>query len=103
MSGIIVDSFTNSEDALKHFVKSHYCYYDLIVTDIRMPGLNGFELYHQLKAFEPNIKFLFITALDISQEITSLLPELKISQFITKPIYPTTLVDSVVRHASATN
>jgi two-component system, OmpR family, response regulator ChvI len=100
-AGIIVDSFTNSEDALKHFIKSHYHYYDLIVTDIRMPGLNGFELYHQLKAFEPNIKFLFITALDISREVISLLPELKINQFIIKPIPPATLVNSVIQHAKA--
>lgn len=102
-AGIVVDSFTNSEDALKHFIKLHYHYYDLIVTDIRMPGLNGFELYHQLKAFEPNIKFLFITALDISREIISLLPELKISQFITKPIPPTALVNSVIQHARASS
>jgi len=100
-AGIIVDSFTNSEEALKHFIKSHYCNYDLIVTDIRMPGLNGFELYHQLKAFEPNIKFLFITALDISREIISLLPELKTTQFITKPVDPITLVSSVKQHANA--
>jgi CheY-like chemotaxis protein/class 3 adenylate cyclase len=102
-AGISVDSFTNSEDALKHFIQSHYRYYDLIVTDIRMPGLNGFELYHQLKAFEPNIKFLFITALDISHEVISLLPELKISQFITKPIPPTVLVNSVIQHARASS
>lgn len=100
-SGIIVDSFTNSEEALKHFTKLPYCYYDLIVTDIRMPGLNGFELYHQLKAFEPNIKFLFITALDISEEIISLLPELRINQFITKPVDPLRLVNSIKDHAEA--
>ena len=100
-AGIIVDSFTNSEDALKHFIKSHYCSYDLIVTDIRMPGLNGFELYRQLKAYEPNIKFLFITALDVSREIISLLPELEISQFIIKPVDPITLVSSVKQHAKA--
>ena len=100
-SGIIVDSFTNSEEALKHFTKSTYCHYDLIVTDIRMPGLNGFELYHQLKAYEPNIKFLFITALDISKEIISLLPELRINQFITKPVDPLRLVSSVKDHAEA--
>jgi CheY-like chemotaxis protein/class 3 adenylate cyclase len=100
-SGITVDSVTNSEDALKHFIKSPYCHYDLIVTDIRMPGLNGFELYHQLKSYEPNIKFLFITALNISEEIISLLPELRINQFITKPVDPITLVSSVRQHARA--
>lgn len=98
-AGISVDTFTNSEDALNHFIKSHYRYYDLVVTDIRMPGLNGFELYHQLKAFEPNIPILFITALDLSHEIISLLPELKPSQFITKPVDPITLVNSVKQHA----
>lgn len=98
-AGVSVDTFTNSEDALNHFIKSHYRYYDLVVTDIRMPGLNGFELYHQLKAFEPNIPILFITALDLSHEIISLLPELKPSQFITKPVDPITLVNSVKQHA----
>ena len=98
-AGVIVDTFTNAEDALKHFIKSHYSYYDLVVTDIRMPGLNGFELYQQLKAFEPNLRFLFITALDISKEIFSLLPGLRPSQVITKPVDPITLISSVKRHA----
>ncbi len=98
-AGMIVHRFINSEDALKHFINSHYRYYDLIVTDIRMPGLNGFELYQQLKAFEPNIRFLFITALDISKEIMSLLPGLKPSQVITKPVDPITLISSVKKHA----
>lgn len=98
-AGMVVDTFTNPEDALKHFIKSHYHYYDLIVTDIRMPGLNGFELYHQLKAFNPKIRILFITALDISSEITSLLPELKSSQFISKPVDPITLISSIKQHA----
>lgn len=98
-AGIIVDTSTNAEDALKHFIKSHYSYYDLVVTDIRMPGLNGFELYQQLKAFEPNLRFLFITALDISKEIFSLLPGLRPSQVITKPVDPITLISSVKQHA----
>lgn len=94
-AGIVVDTFTNSEDALEHFINSHYCYYDLIVTDIRMPGLNGFELYKQIKAFEPGIRILFITALNISPEIISLLPELKLNHFIRKPVDPITLISSV--------
>jgi CheY-like chemotaxis protein len=98
-AGIIVDTFTNAEDALKHFIKSYYSYYDLIVTDIRMPGLNGFELYKQLKTFEPNIRILFITALNISKEIISLLPGLKPSQVITKPVDPLTFISTIEQHA----
>lgn len=98
-AGMIVHTFTNSEDALKHFIKSHYRYYDLIVTDIRMPGLNGFELYQQLKAFNPNIRIIFITALDISSEIISILPELKLNQFIRKPVDPLKLIASIKEHA----
>lgn len=98
-AGIIVDTFTNSEEALKHFIKLHYRYYDLIVTDIRMPGLNGFELYEQLKAFNPNIRIIFITALDISPEIISLLPELKLTQFIRKPVDPIRLISSIKQYA----
>jgi CheY-like chemotaxis protein len=98
-AGMIVHTFTNSEDALKHFIKSHYSYYDVIVTDIRMPGLNGFELYQQLKAYNPNIRIIFITALDISPEIISILPELKLNQFIIKPVEPITLITTIKQHA----
>ena len=60
-----------------------------------MPGLNGFELYQQLKAFNPNIRIIFITALDISPEMISLLPELKLNQFIRKPVDPITLISRI--------
>ncbi|HXV88009.1 MAG TPA: response regulator [Nitrososphaeraceae archaeon] len=74
-------------------------HYDLIVTDIWMPGLNGFELYQQLKAFNPNVRIVFITALDISPEIISILPELKLNQFIRKPVDPLKLISSIKEHA----
>ncbi|HET7391618.1 MAG TPA: response regulator [Nitrososphaeraceae archaeon] len=39
-------------------------YYSLIIMDIRMPGLNGIQLYQILKTLCPNLKILFISALD---------------------------------------
>lgn len=39
-------------------------YYSLVITDIRMPGLNGIQLYQILKTLCPNLKILFISALD---------------------------------------
>jgi len=98
-AGMIVDAFTDPERALTHFIESDYRYYDLVITDIRMTQLNGFELYQQLKAVDPNVQIIFVTALDIAQEITTLLPEVKLNQFLMKPVNPNVLINSVKQHA----
>ena len=102
-AGMIVDSFTDPEKALRCFMDSNYSKYDLVITDIRMSHLNGFELYQQLKTFDPDVRIIFVTALDIAQEITSLLPEVKINQFIVKPVNPSMLINSVKQHAKKNN
>jgi CheY-like chemotaxis protein len=98
-AGMTVDSFTDPEKALSHFIESDYRHYDLVITDIRMTHLNGFELYQQLKAVDPNLQIIFVTALDIAQEITTLLPEVKLNQFLVKPVNPNVLINSVKKHA----
>ena len=82
-----------------HFVGTDYRHYDLVITDIRMTQLNGFELYQQLKTLDPNLQIIFVTALDIAQEITTLLPEVKLNQFLIKPVNPSVLINSVKQHA----
>ena len=99
-AGMVVESFTDPEKALTHFMESDYRHYDLVITDIRMSNLNGFELYQQLMSLDPNLRVIFVTALDIAQEITTLLPEVKLSQFIIKPVNPSVLINSVKQHAS---
>jgi response regulator RpfG family c-di-GMP phosphodiesterase len=39
--GYNVDTFTDSFEALKHFIKLNRPYYDLVILDIRMRGMNG--------------------------------------------------------------
>ena len=99
-AGMIVESFTDAEKALTHFIESEYRHYDLVITDIRMSNLNGFELYQQLRSLDPNLRVIFVTALDIAQEITTLLPEVKLSQFIIKPVNPSVLINSVKQLAN---
>lgn len=99
-AGMVVESFTDPEKALTHFIESEYRHYDLVITDIRMSNLNGFELYQQLKSLDPNLRVMFVTALDIAQEITTLLPEVKLSQFIIKPVNPSVLINSVKQLAN---
>lgn len=97
--GMIVDSFSDPEKALQHFVESNPSRYDLIITDIRMRHLNGFELYCRLKSLDPKVRVVFVTALDIAEEVTSILPEVSTEQFITKPIRRDQLIKSVKEQA----
>jgi DNA-binding response OmpR family regulator len=60
-AGFSVDAFTSPSIAFDMFRPGKY---DLIVLDIRMPGLNGFELYMKLMEQESSIKVLFLTAVN---------------------------------------
>ncbi|MDW3632031.1 MAG: response regulator, partial [Nitrososphaeraceae archaeon] len=58
----------------------------LIILDIRMKNLNGIQLHQQIKAIDPTIKILFITALDILDELLSIVPGLSKEQILKKPV-----------------
>jgi DNA-binding response OmpR family regulator len=59
--GFDIDCFTEPAMALEQFKPNLY---DLTILDIRIPEINGFKLYDQLKSRDSNIKTIFITALD---------------------------------------
>ena len=86
IEGCNVDAFTESQKALQHFAQVNPSYYDLVVMDIRMPGLNGLQLYYRIKAMNPNIKVLFVSALDAPREMVSILPGVKLDDVIQKPV-----------------
>ncbi len=94
-AGMVVDSFIDPEKALAHFTRSNPSQYDLIITDIRMRHLNGLQLYTRFRDLNPNIRIIFATALDIADEITTVMPEVEAHQFITKPISRHALISSI--------
>lgn len=82
-----VEIFSSGVDALSSFKNHELGYYDVIITDIRMPRMNGFELYRQLKEMNPNTKIAFITAFEINKdEFIKVLPSIEVKDFIIKPI-----------------
>ena len=58
-SGFSVDVLNDSERALMNF-KPHF--YDLVILDIIMPKMEGFDLYKELKKLDRNVKVCFLTA-----------------------------------------
>ena len=58
----------------------------LIILDIRMKNLNGIQLHQQIKAIDPTIKILFVTALDILDELLSIVPGVSKDQIMRKPV-----------------
>jgi CheY-like chemotaxis protein len=57
--GFSVDTFNNPLLALQNF-RRHL--YDLVILDVLMPKMNGFELYNRLKKMDHDIKICFLTA-----------------------------------------
>ncbi len=77
-------------------------YYDLVLTDIRMPKINGFELYRRIKESNPSMKIVFITAFEINkEEFSKVIPSLDVVDFISKPVSMSTLIsklNSILNH-----
>lgn len=69
---------------MKHFSQSDPSYYDLVLLDIRMPRLNGLQLFYRIKSIDMNTKIIFVSALDAAEELLSILPGIKIDKHIIK-------------------
>ena len=85
-AGYNVDAFTDPREALMRFAHADPNTYNLVLMDIRMPNLNGLQLYYRLKTKSPNIKILFVSALDAAQEMVSILPGIGLNDVIRKPV-----------------
>jgi CheY-like chemotaxis protein/predicted transcriptional regulator len=80
-----VGAFADAYGALREFA-ARPSYYDLVILDIRMPELNGLQIYQSLKAMNPSCKIIFITALDAAKEMVSILPGVTSDSIMKKPI-----------------
>jgi YesN/AraC family two-component response regulator len=91
-----VDTFIDAENALESLKKKPDDYYDLVLTDIRMPKINGFELYRRIKENNPKMKIVFITAFEINrEEFTKVIPSLDVIDFISKPVSMSILINKL--------
>ncbi|HKR74225.1 MAG TPA: response regulator [Candidatus Nitrosocosmicus sp.] len=97
--GFVCISYTDSVKALKEF-KAYF--YDLILLDIKMPTLNGFELGKKIKEVDSAIEIIFITAL--MEHYRNVLDQQSYSQlinntttYIQKPVENEELVKTITQ------
>ena len=63
--GFKVDTFTDPRKALSNYKPG---YYDLVILDIKMPKMDGFELYDKIKKKDDKVKICFLTASELYYE-----------------------------------
>jgi CheY-like chemotaxis protein len=106
-AGFKVDSYNDPLLVLNNYKAN---FYDLIILDILMPKMNGFELYVKIREKDPKVKFCFLTASEFyyekfrkkySSELVKLLDK---EFFIQKPIknedlikYVTTIINKKIK------
>ena len=94
--GFVVDTFNEPKEALSSFKPN---YYDLVILDIKMPEMDGFALYKEIKEIDPIAKACFLTASELyyeefrDKEYSTLNKEL----FIRKPIGNKELIREIER------
>lgn len=89
--GFRVDSVRDGESALSAVERLHPA---LVVLDVMLPKLNGFEVCRRLRASHPNTAILMLTARD--EDIDKILGlELGADDYLTKPFNPRELVARV--------
>ena len=87
IQGFDVDAFTDPVYALAQFKAG---FYQLLILDIKMPEMNGFELYTEIKKKDKTVKVFFLTALSEMHDYDifkkEVFPKEGERYFIAKPI-----------------
>jgi len=81
---LAVEAYNDPLLALSSFKPN---FYDLLLLDVKMSKMNGFELYHEIQKKDRKVKTCFITAYEIFYEsLKKEFPTLNVGCFIAKPI-----------------
>jgi DNA-binding response OmpR family regulator len=99
--GFDVDPFTDPDLALKSFKPN---FYDLVLIDIVMPKIDGFELYERLKKADPDVKVCFLTASEMYHEEMRGVKHCTLNKdlFLQKPISTDDLIREINKKINST-
>jgi two-component system chemotaxis response regulator CheY len=102
--GYEVHAFGSPEEAVQH-VKQGCTTCTILVSDIKMPGMSGFELVRRLKGILPETKVVLMSSFVIHKaEFEKVMPSLDVDGFVMKPFTKADIVEAiknVARQAAA--
>jgi CheY-like chemotaxis protein len=82
--GSQVAVFNDPREAVASFRAAAY---DLVLLDMRMPTMNGFEVYRELRKVDGSVRICLLSVFDIyEREFSLMFPEARIHAFLTKPV-----------------
>ena len=91
---IEVYTSNNPVSALSEFRPN---FYDLLLVDVNMPHMNGFELCEKILAIDINVKVCFMSCVEINREaLREIYPSLSLGCFIRKPVTMDYLVKRIM-------
>ena len=100
--GFIVHEYNDPIKAWEYF-KENGKNCTIVVSDVRMPGMNGFEFCRRVKELRPEAPVLFMTAFEINQsEFSKVMPRTTPDGFIEKPVSLKKLKDFINEITSKT-
>ena len=96
--GFNVSGFTDPLLALEHF-QTNSGQYGLVISDLRMPQMNGYEFVKRIKKIKPFVKIFLMTSFEIDEnEFRRLLQSVKIDELMQKPISFKSLAEIISKH-----
>ena len=94
-AGFKVHAFVDPLTALHH-VRNDCKYCQVLVSDIRMPGLTGFQLVRKVKDLRPEMKVIMMTMFEVNKpEFEAVFPSTPIDAVIRKPFTPSQLIEKI--------
>lgn len=90
----MVDDVVVAHDGDDGYIKFLQHKPKIVITDLNMPGLNGFEMIKKIKAIEPECKFIVMSAYDEKKHLYKAI-EIGVSRYLNKPAKVPNLIDAL--------
>jgi len=99
--GFSVSAFTDPQAALKYLHSNFKDCCCIVISDIRMPGMNGYEFIKKVKRIKPECRTILMSAFDTTNvEFSNVLPDITIDTFLQKPFSIRKLKDLIIEEYS---